>query len=158
VSELRRNRGPSPGLAAELSESARQLTAAGEARLKLVVEKFPQGLPAYVEYNLPRIAQEAIINAVKHAGARTIEVTLQMLPDVLRIAVEDDGSGFVPGDPAADHFGLVGMKERAKEIGADLRVSSEPKTGTTIVVDFPVKKLGEGVLRRGARRSIKAEL
>ena len=94
-------------------------------------------MPAYVEYNLLRIAQEAIINAVKHAGARTIEVSLQTLPEGLRIAVRDDGSGFVPGDPPIDHFGLVGMKERAKEIGADLRVTSEPKMGTSIVVDFP---------------------
>ncbi len=162
VSELRRNRAPSPGLAAELSASARQLTAQGGARLKLAIERLAEGLPAYVEYNLLRIAQEAIINAVKHAGARTIEVTLQILPEVLRIAVQDDGSGFVPGDPATDHFGLLGMKERAKEIGAALRVTSEPKVGTTIVVDFPVGKMGpqamnHDALRRGPRQSIKAE-
>jgi ligand-binding sensor domain-containing protein/signal transduction histidine kinase len=167
VSELRRNRAPSPGLATELADSARQLTARGGAHLKLVierlvVERLSEGLPPYVEYNLLRIAQEAIINAVKHAGARTIEVTLQMLPEGLHIAVQDDGSGFVPGDPASDHFGLVGMKERAKEIGADLRVTSEPKMGTTIVVDFPAGKMGPAVnsdaLRRGPRQSIKAEL
>ena len=130
-----------PGLAEELSESARQLTVSAEARLKLAIEKFSEALPAYVEYNLLRIAQEAIINAVKHAGGRTIEVTLQVLPDVLRIAVRDDGAGFVPGDSATDHFGLVGMKERAKEIGADLRVTSQPRMGTTVVVDFPGKKI-----------------
>jgi ligand-binding sensor domain-containing protein/signal transduction histidine kinase len=162
VSELRRNRGTSPGLGAELSASARQLTAPGDARLKLVIERLANGLPAYVEYSLLRIAQEAIINAVKHAGARTIEVTLQMLPEGLRIAVKDDGSGFVAGDSAVDHFGLVGMKERAKEIGADLRVTSEPKVGTTIVVDFPVRNTGPAekndALRRGARQSMKAEL
>jgi ligand-binding sensor domain-containing protein/signal transduction histidine kinase len=157
VSELRRNRGTSPGLAAELSESARQLTAPGEARLKLAVGKLTQGLPAYVEYNLLRIAQEAIINAVKHAGARTIEVTLETPPEVLRIAVRDDGAGFVTRDSAADHFGLIGMKERAKEIGADLRVVSEPRMGTSIVVDFPVPKSSEDALRRGVRQGIKAE-
>ena len=77
--------------------------------------------------------------------------------------MRDDGSGFVPGDSATDHFGLVGMKERAKEIGADLRVTSAPKMGTTVVVDFPVGKMGpqtinNDALRRGPRRSIKAEL
>jgi ligand-binding sensor domain-containing protein len=158
VSELRKNRGPSPGLAAELSESARQLTTPGGAHLKLAVEKLAEALPAYVEYNLLRIAQEAILNAVKHAGARTIEVTLQALPDALRMAVRDDGSGFVTGTPTSDHFGLVGMKERAKEIGADLRVVSEPQMGTTIVVDFPVKKVDESALRRGAPQGAKAEL
>ncbi len=158
VSELRRNRRHTPGLAEELSESARQLTASAEARLKLAIEKFSEALPAYVEYNLLRIAQEAIINAVKHAGGRTIEVTLQVLPDVLRIGVRDDGAGFAPGDSATDHFGLVGMKERAKEIGADLRVTSQPRMGTTVVVDFPGKKTSEGALRVGVRQSVKAEL
>jgi signal transduction histidine kinase len=144
VSELRRNRDASLGLAAELSASARQLTASGGAHLKLVIGKLGRQLPAYVEYNLLRIAQEAIINAVKHAGARTIQVTLQMVPEGLRILVEDDGSGFTAGNAAPDHFGLVGMQERANEIGADLRVTSEPKMGTAVVVDFPAGKIGEG--------------
>jgi ligand-binding sensor domain-containing protein/signal transduction histidine kinase len=155
VSELRRNRRPSPGLPAELSQAARQLTLSNAVRLKLVVDKYTQALPAYVEYNLLRIAQEAINNAVKHAGAQTIEVTLRMLPDALRISVEDDGSGFVPGNPAPEHFGLVGMRERADEIGADLRVTSEPEMGTIVVVDFPVRKIGESV--RAARRNIEAK-
>lgn len=158
VSGLRKNRGPTPGLAVELSESARQLTAPCGARLKLAIERHTKALPAYAEYNLLRIAQEAIINAVKHAGARTIEVTLQTLPDVLRIEVRDDGSGFSPGDTAADHFGLVGMSERAKEIGAALRVVSEPQMGTAIVVEFPMKKMDEAALGVGTRQSIKVEL
>jgi signal transduction histidine kinase/ligand-binding sensor domain-containing protein len=158
VSELRRNRSASPGLAADLSESAGELTAFGGARLKLVVERLNVRLPAYVEYNLLRIAQEAIMNAVRHAGARTIGVTLQMLPDVLQIAVRDDGLGFVPEAAAPDHFGLVGMKERAKEIGADLHVMSEPKMGTSVVVDFPFKKIDSGVPRRTPRESLGAEL
>ena len=156
VSELRRNRGASPGLAAELAASARQLTAPGEARLQLDVGRFTQGLPPYVEYNLLRIAQEAIINAVKHAGARTIEVTLETPADVLRIAVRDDGAGFVMRDSPADHFGLIGMQERAREIGADLRVTSEPRKGTTIMVEFPLRKSTEGALR-GVQQGMKAE-
>jgi ligand-binding sensor domain-containing protein/two-component sensor histidine kinase len=163
VSELRRNRALSPGLAAELSESARQLTIPGGAHLKLAIDRHSLALPAYVEYNLLRIAQEAIINAVKHANARSIEVSLRRLPAALRIQVRDDGSGFVPGEPATDHFGLIGMEERAKEIGADLRVTSEPRKGTSIVVDFPVPEtgtqtVGDDVLRHGARQSMKAEL
>ena len=157
VSELRRNRGASPGLAAELSASARQLTAPSEARLQLAVGRLTEGLPAYVEYNLLRIAQEAVINAVKHAGARTIEVTLETLADVLRIAVRDDGAGFVTRDSPANHFGLIGMQERAREIGADLRVTSEPRKGTTIVVDLPLRKSSEGALRGGVQRGVKAE-
>ncbi len=158
VSELRKNRGPNPGLAAELSASARQLTVSGGARLELAIDGSHQKLPAYAEYNLLRIAQEAITNAVKHAAAETIEVSLKMLPEGVRIAVRDDGAGFVPTDPADDHFGLVGMNERAKDIGAELRVMSELKVGTTIVVDFPVARMSEGTLRRDGRQGIKAEL
>lgn len=157
VSGLRKNPGPGPGLAAQLTESARRLSFAGSARLKLGIERFSEALPAYAEYNLLRIAQEAIANAVKHAGAQTIEVTLQMLPDVLRMVVQDDGSGFVPSAGAADHFGLIGMRERAKEIGAEFSVTSEPGMGTTVVVDFPVKKMNEKTLRRGAQQSVGAE-
>jgi signal transduction histidine kinase len=134
------------------------LTTAGNARLNLAIERLPHALPAYVEYNLLRIAQEAIINAVKHAGARTIGVTLQLLPDVLRIAVEDDGAGFLPADTPADHFGLVGMKERAKEIGAELSVRSEPRMGTGIVVDFPIRKTGLEAPGHGVQQDMKAEI
>jgi ligand-binding sensor domain-containing protein/two-component sensor histidine kinase len=158
VTELRRDRGP--GLVTELSESARQLTSVGHARLKLAIENVPPGLPAFVEYNLLRIAQEAIVNAVKHSGARTIEVTLQLLPDVLRLAVQDDGGGFMQLGPAlpAGHFGLIGMQERATEIGADLRIISRMESGTRIAVDLPVKGMAEGILRCVGRRSINAEL
>lgn len=158
VSGLRKNRGPSPGLAAQLSESARQLSLSSGARLKLAIEKFSEPLPAYVEYNLLRIAQEAITNAVKHAGAQTIQVTLQMLPDVLRIVVQDDGSGFVTSATAADHFGLIGMSERAKEIGAEFSVSSEPGMGTSVTVEFPVKNMREKMPRTAAQQSVGAEL
>jgi ligand-binding sensor domain-containing protein/signal transduction histidine kinase len=159
VTELRRDRGP--GLVTALSESARQLTAPSGARLKLAIGNVPAGLPAFVEYNLLRIAQEAIINAVKHSGARTIEVTLQLLPEMLRIAVQDDGCGFCYSgavESAPGHFGLIGIEERAKEIGADLHVLSQMQSGTRIAVDLPVRKTGDGVLRCGARQAIKAEL
>ncbi|HTW64857.1 MAG TPA: two-component regulator propeller domain-containing protein [Bryobacteraceae bacterium] len=159
VTELRRDRGP--GLVTALAESARQLTAPSGARLKLAIGKVPAGLPAFVEYNLLRIAQEAIINAVKHSGARTIEVTLQLLPEMLRIAVQDDGAGFEHSDvlePAPGHFGLIGMQERAKEIGADLHVISQLRSGTRIAVDLPVREQGDGVLRCGASEPVKAEL
>jgi ligand-binding sensor domain-containing protein/signal transduction histidine kinase len=149
VTELRRD--PGPGLAAQLSEKARELTAPSASRLRLAVEKLPAGLPAFVEYNLLRIAQEAIVNAVKHSGARNIEVSLQLLPGILRIAVQDDGEGFQPGAPlpAPGHFGLMGMQERAKEIGADLHVMSQIRSGTRVAVDLPVKMMGDGALRCG---------
>lgn len=157
VSELRRSPAASSGLAAELSASARQLTASAPARLRLDIEQRSLELPAYVEYNLLRIAQEAILNAVKHSGARTIEVSLQILPERLRIVVADDGSGFARAEGAPHHFGLVGMKERALEIGAELCVESEPRAGTSVAVEFPLRGAGAPV-SGAARQEVKAEI
>lgn len=142
VSELRRSPAAGPGLAAELSESARQLTASSVARLKLDIERRSLELPAYVEYNLLRIAQEAIVNAVKHSGARNIEVRLQLLPERLRMMVADDGLGFALAESAPDHFGLLGMRERAQEISAELSVTSQPEAGTAVVVELPLRVAG----------------
>ena len=95
-----------------------------------------------VESNILRIGQEAIINVVKHAHARRIQVELYYEPRSLRLLVVDDGCGFDPRRaPAADgHFGLLGMSERARSIGGSLRLHSSPGEGTEIVVKVPVDK------------------
>jgi ligand-binding sensor domain-containing protein/signal transduction histidine kinase len=154
VSGLRRTPAASPGLAAELAENARQLTASSSARLKLNIEKRSLELPAYVEYNLLRIAQEAIVNAVKHSGARNIEVSLQVFPERLRMVVADDGSGFTRAEAAPDHFGLVGIQERAQELGAELRVTSQPRAGTSVAVDVPIR----AAACNAAPQEVKAEI
>lgn len=157
VSGLRRSPAASSGLAAELSENARQLTASCPARLKLNVEKHSLELPAYVEYNLLRIAQEAILNAAKHSGAWNIEVSLQVLPERLRIVVADDGSGFTRAETAPHHFGLVGMNERAQEMGAELCVASQPGAGTSVTVELPIHIAGAAA-SGAAPQEVKAEI
>ena len=92
-------------------------------------------LPPDVEYNLLRIAQEAIANAVRHSGAKTVHVSLDGAPDRVHLFVSDDGRGFDGGvAPPAGHYGLIGMKERAAHIGADLQLTSAPGRGTTVAV------------------------
>ena len=82
-----------------------------------------------------RIAQEAVLNAVKHSGARTLKVTLDSTPHRLRLLVTDDGAGFDDATSVpVGHYGLIGMKERAAQIGAELHVMSVPGRGTTISV------------------------
>jgi len=92
-----------------------------------------------VEYNLLRIASEAISNSAKHSGARNIEVTLESTSEALRLAVHDDGSGLGKDGAALrpGHYGIIGMKERATQIGADLQLLSEPGHGTTVSVHLP---------------------
>jgi signal transduction histidine kinase len=85
---------------------------------------------------LVRIAAEAISNAGRHAGAAFVTLTCTN-GDRVRLRVADAGAGFDPAGPAARasvHFGLVGMRERADEIGADFELHSAPGVGTTVEV------------------------
>jgi signal transduction histidine kinase/sugar lactone lactonase YvrE len=133
------------GLAAAVADAARQLTEAQDMRLKLDLDDCRRPLPADVEYNLLRIAQEAVLNAVKHSGARTVQVTLDSTPQYLRLSVKDDGTGFdEKGPPPLGHYGLIGMKERAAHIGANFHLASARGQGTTVQVlaDVPGKSPG----------------
>lgn len=85
------------------------------------------------------IVQQAITNVLRHAQAQRVQLGVEFGMRRLRVSVRDDGRGFVPdhGATGATHFGLVGMRERAKEIGAELRVLSELERGTTVTVLVP---------------------
>jgi signal transduction histidine kinase len=99
-------------------------------------------LPAHVEVALYRIAQEALQNVMKHAGASRVTLRLSSAHGCVQLVVEDDGRGFQPaqagrnrnGDPA---YGLVGMRERAELVGARLQVTSTPGSGTRVLVEIP---------------------
>jgi signal transduction histidine kinase len=93
-----------------------------------------------VEYQLLRIAQEAANNVVKHAAARRFEVQLDQTPAQIVLSIKDDGVGFDAQRPHFGHFGLIGMAERAREIGANLSIESEPGHGTTLSVVVPLKR------------------
>jgi signal transduction histidine kinase len=141
VAGLRSVQGPDSGLAAAIAQAAKQITEAKAVRLKLKLEKGPSELSPEVQYNLLRIASEAVNNSVKHSGAKTIEVVLKSTPEALRLSVKDDGSGFSRenGNVRPGHYGLIGMKERAAQIGAQLDLRSEPGRGTVISVLLPSK-------------------
>jgi signal transduction histidine kinase/ligand-binding sensor domain-containing protein len=97
-------------------------------------------MPPGMEREFLRVAQEAIHNVKKHAGAKHLFVQLEYGSDAVALEVRDDGRGFAAGEklePAAEHngtghFGLTGMKERAAAIGGTLEVTSEPGAGTTV--------------------------
>jgi signal transduction histidine kinase len=81
-----------------------------------------------------RIANEALHNAVRHAGARTISIRLHGSAGRLLVEVVDDGVGFDPGgvQTRSRHLGLTSMEERARELGGKLEVRSAPGQGTTV--------------------------
>ena len=90
---------------------------------------------AEVETALYRIIQEALTNAVKHAGATRVAVEAREDDGVLRLSVRDDGRGFDPEAPGAG-FGLAGMRERVLLLGGSLDVTSGP-AGTRIEATLP---------------------
>jgi signal transduction histidine kinase len=101
-------------------------------------------LPAPVQLLCYQVAREAVMNAVKHSGAKHIGVSLHPAEDGARVAITDDGVGFDPdqGSPEG-HFGLTMMRERAQVAGGTFRVETAPGEGSTVIAEFPTSLLGE---------------
>jgi signal transduction histidine kinase len=91
-------------------------------------------LPPDEESELYRIAYEAINNAVKHAHASLISVSLLVAAPSFSLTVQDDGDGFDVTRRKEGSWGLIGMKERAERLGASLKIESAPGQGTRITV------------------------
>jgi ligand-binding sensor domain-containing protein/signal transduction histidine kinase len=92
-------------------------------------------LPPETEREFLRVAQEAIHNVKKHAGARHLFVQLEYGQEEIALEVRDDGRGFAASEEMEStpgRYGLTGMRERAAAIGGTLEVASEPGVGTTV--------------------------
>jgi PAS domain S-box-containing protein len=86
-----------------------------------------------------RILQESLTNAARHAQASRIEVSIDLGDGAVALRVRDDGRGFSPQQPRKPgSFGLLGLRERAKLLGGDANIASEPARGTTIEVRIPL--------------------
>ena len=99
-----------------------------------------EGLSLRTEFELFRIAQEALMNVRKHAHAQNAEIGLRRRGAQLTLSIRDDGRGFsqtLRGRQSETH-GLMGMRERAKLLGGRLEVHSAPEKGTRIVARVPV--------------------
>jgi signal transduction histidine kinase len=106
------------------------------------VEGEARPLSLAVENNLLHIGQEALTNAVKHGKATRIVLTLSYSDHAFRLRVTDDGRGFDAQAPMAPgHLGLVGMRERALEIGGRVDVRSAVSRGTEVEVWVPFEPL-----------------
>jgi nitrate/nitrite-specific signal transduction histidine kinase len=123
---------------APLPELLRQLgdafTGRARAPLSLTVDGAGVDLPVEVKVALYRVAQEALNNAAKHAGASHVWVSLHCTVERAILAVRDDGAGFEPDQVAPNNLGLRIMRERAEAIGATLTVDSETGEGTELIV------------------------
>lgn len=128
-------------LAEALQATADRLAGQSDLIVAVETEGAPLALPDLVAGNLLLLAQEAMTNALKHGEPRSIVVRLVFTEDTVRLMVEDDGRGFDPAQaatPREGHFGIQGMRERAKRLGGTFNIDSAPRRGTRIVVAVPV--------------------
>lgn len=124
-----------------LVEAANDMAAVSSAAFELTTEGRARPLHPVVREEVQRIGEEAIRNAFKHARAGRIEVVLSYLPGALRLRIDDDGTGLPPEvaerGAREGHFGLAGMRERAKGVGGSLGVESSPGQGTQVELTIP---------------------
>ena len=124
------------GFADALKAIIRNTTAGTPLRAEFQLQGEPRELGADVEENLLHIGQEALTNALRHARATKFQAQLSFGSGAVRLELSDNGDGFAI-DGVNDGFGLIGMKERAEQIGATVEVSTEPGAGTRIVAVSP---------------------
>lgn len=121
----------------ELRDLLRQLGDAFTGRTDIPVQVTVKGegaLPTDVQVAFYRICQEALANIAKHARASQVELALQYDNDAVTLKIRDNGQGFDFTHTPAGHYGQSMMRERAKAIGAQLSVASQPGAGAEIVI------------------------
>jgi signal transduction histidine kinase len=98
----------------------------------------PDSLAPRTQVELLRVLQEALTNVGKHADATVVRVSAEVGDGELLLSVADNGRGFRPGETLGDGMGMQGMKERARLMGGELRVNSEPSAGTQVRLSVPM--------------------
>jgi signal transduction histidine kinase len=129
-------------LAAALESGAQLWTAGSGMEVDVDVEGDSATLPENLAHQVLRIAQEAVTNVVKHAGANHVSLRLSVDPGGLQLNIVDDGRGFDASTAFAsgnEHFGLIGMRERAKRMGGNVSLVTRPGEGTELNLKVPVK-------------------
>lgn len=127
---------PSALVEVELSDLLRQLSEAFTGRSRIPVQLDLDTniqIPPDIKVGLYRIAQEALNNIAKHAGANQVTLVLRSPDKGLELSIEDNGSGFDPSDISSEHLGLKIMNERSREIGVHLRIESQIGNGTKVI-------------------------
>jgi signal transduction histidine kinase/ligand-binding sensor domain-containing protein len=116
-------------------------SSSGRPALRVAVEGESRGLHPIVRDEIYKIAAESLRNAFRHAQGKQVEVEIRYDNEEFRLRVRDDGKGIdaarLSGDGSEGHYGLRGMRERAKLVGAKLAIWSEVNTGTEVEVRLP---------------------
>jgi signal transduction histidine kinase len=131
------SRGIHPAILAEGGLGPALRTLARRAPIPVEVDvRAETRLPAAVEVAAYYVASEALTNAVRHAQASVVRVTLEEQDGAFRLAIRDDGVG---GADPGKGSGLIGLHDRVEAVGGSIDLSSALGEGTLIVVEFPLQ-------------------
>jgi len=143
-------------LAAAIRTVGEELAAAENEQtstpFEVLVEGTPRSLHPILRDEVYRLAVEAVRNAFRHAAAQSVEVEIRYDEKYFRVRVRDDGKGIRPevlrGSGRQGHYGLTGMRERAKLMGGKLTIWTEVESGTEIELIIPASRAYEKSTRR----------
>jgi two-component system sensor histidine kinase UhpB len=125
------------GLVNALIALCSRVDAQGGPRVRRELQGGLPPLPADVELVIYRVAQESLTNALRHAGAETVTVSLMADAEQVVLSVQDDGGG-MPAELPRDTAGIAGMRERALLVGGRLSIESRPGRGTEVRLTVPL--------------------
>jgi len=128
-------------IATAVERAMRRATGSVAPTLSLVVAGQVRQVDPVTQTAVVQIAQEAATNTVRHARATRLGVLIAFGRQKLRVTIRDDGRGFDPHGypgPSEGHFGLTGMRERARAARGWLEIHSRPGVGTAIVLEVPL--------------------
>jgi PAS domain S-box-containing protein len=137
------------GLSKSIESMVRRLAQTSGIAFTTNIEPVDRLLPTDAEINLYRIAQESLNNVLKHSSAQGISVLLYRAGDNVILRITDDGCGFdvaalTHGADRHASFGLMIMSERARMMGGELELTSQPGLGTTVSALLPIQRRVHG--------------
>jgi PAS domain S-box-containing protein len=127
-------------LATRVRAAAEEVTRTSGVEVHLETQGEPRALGPTIDSVVLRVTREAVANVVKHADVRRVRLTLRYGRRALRLTVADRGRGFVVAPDLSaygGHLGLLGMRERASEVGGRLAVRATPGRGTRVALSVP---------------------
>ena len=132
------------GLVEALKAECERVTRSGAVTVQFNASEIPQKLPQDTALCLFRVAQEALRNVVRHAGASSVEVSVSPIDGGLQLAVSDNGTGFDPADtPSGRASGSQSIRERVNLLKGQVDIDSAQGHGTTVLAWVPLSAVSK---------------
>lgn len=131
------------GVVPAMQSFCREFAAQHQVEVNFAHESVPENLPQEISLCLFRVAQAALVNALKHSGVKSFDVLLRGTNEGIQLSVHDDGVGFNPEQMLSHNgIGLISIRERTRFVNGTVAIRSKPNAGTTIEVEVPLPSDG----------------